>query len=480
MPDAQHDRLEFLGLREAAARVASRSVASEALTRALLDRIRNLDGLGAYVQVMGDQALASARRADAELARGIYRGPLHGIPLAVKDIFCIDGEPAAAGMPMLAGVVADRDATVIHRLREAGAVLLGRLTLTEGAYAEHRPPYPAPINPWNASSWSGASSSGSAVAVAAGLAFATLASETGGSTKLPSAANGVTAIKPTWGRVSRDGMFELAASLDHVGIMARCAADLAVVLGCVAGPDPKDPTSVQRTVPDYIALLDRPLDGLRIGLDRSWTHEGVDQAVSGALEGAMGVLAELGAQVVDVRLPDATAVIHDWFGICAVQAALAHESTFPARQSEYGSALYELLSLGHRLSGIDVQRLLRRRELFRGSLNAVFEQVDVLALPVMSVPVPTTGRMDQIDDELIVAIHRFTCPFTMSGHPGIVMPCGFTSQQTPIAFQLVGRCFAEETLLSAGHAFQRATDWHRVHPRQPIDANKVVRRSQAQ
>jgi amidase len=165
-----------------------------------------------------------------------------------------------------------------------------------------------------------------------------------------------------------------------------------------------------------------------------------------------------------VTLPEATGVIHDWFGICAVQAALAQEATFPARQAEYGPALTALLNLGHRISGIELQRLLRRREIFAGQMSAVLEQVDVLALPVMSVPVPTTERMDRIDDDMIVALHRFTCPFTMSGHPGITMPCGFTAQRTPIAFQLVGRRFSEASLLNASHRFQTVTAWHRVHP----------------
>ena len=460
----QDDELHYLELREVADLIASRRISSEQLTRALLDRVHGLDDLQSYVQVMSESALASARLADEELARGHPRGALHGVPIAVKDIFQIEGEGTAAGMSIKASAVAQGDATVIRRLRDAGAVILGRLTLTEGAYAEHRAPYSAPTNPWNGECWSGASSSGSAVAVAAGLAFAALASETGGSTKLPSAANGVTGIKPTWGRVSRHGVFELAASLDHVGIIARSAADLAIMLGAVAGPDRLDPSAAQLGVPDYVALLGKPLDGLKIGVDQTWTHEGVDRSVSEALEGAVEVLKDLGAQVVQVTLPKATGVIHDWFGICAVQAALAHEATFPAQQAEYGPALTALLNLGHRIPGIELQRLLTRRDLFRGQMNTVLQQVDVLALPVMSVPVPSIERMSRIDEEMILALHRFTCPFTMSGHPGVVMPCGFTARRTPIAFQLVGRHFAEHTLLSVGYHFQSATDWHRVHP----------------
>ncbi|HEX7867758.1 MAG TPA: amidase [Variovorax sp.] len=455
----------YLELLEAARLVASRDCSSETLTRALLERIRKVDGgLGAYVEVMEEEALACARLADDEVARGCVRGPLHGVPVAVKDIFHIEGHAMAAGMAMRADEIAAGDATAIRRLREAGAVLLGRLTLTEGAYAEHRTPYRAPSNPWNAQCWSGASSSGSAVAVAAGLAYATLASETGGSTKLPSAANGVTAIKPSWGRVSRHGMFELAASLDHVGIMTRSVSDLAVMLGTVAGPDPLDPGAAQRVVPDYCAALRQPIRGLKIGLDTAWTHDGVDKMVSDALENAVEVLCDMGAQVVPVTLPDPADMLVDWFGVCAVQTAIAHDATFPAREREYGPALAELLRLGHRLSGIDLLRMQSRRDAFRKSLSAVLDRVDVLPMPVMSIPTPTMEQMSSIDDDMIVAVHRFTCPFTMSGHPGIVMPCAFSPQGMPIAFQLVGRHFAEETLIRAGSAFQSQTHWHRMHP----------------
>lgn len=459
------ETLHYLDLLEVARLIASRHCTSEALTRALLDRIRRVDaGLRSYVEVMAEEALASARQADEEISRGRVRGPLHGVPVAVKDIFHIEGHAMAAGMAMRVGEIATGDATTIRRLRDAGAVLLGRLTLTEGAYAEHREPYPAPSNPWNARYWPGASSSGSAVAVAAGLAYATLSSETGGSTKLPSAANGVTAIKPTWGRISRHGMFELAASLDHVGIMARSASDLAAMLGVVAGPDAHDPSAACVAVPDYRATSQQSIECLTIGIDPQWTHEGVDKSVSDALEGAVEVLREMGAQVVPVTLPDPAEMLVDWFGICAVQTAIAHDATFPFREREYGAALAELLKLGHRLSGIDLQRMLSRRMAFRASLSAVLDQVDVLALPVMSVPTPTLTQMSMIDDEMIVAVHRFTCPFTMSGHPGIVMPCAFSPQGTPIAFQLISRHFAEDILLRAGRAFQTVTDWHRVHP----------------
>ncbi len=459
------DCWHYLELREVANLLKLREVSPVELAGAMLRRVEELDpGLGAFTQVLADSAMASARRAESEIRRGLYRGPLHGVPVAVKDIFSTEGFATAAGMAMHRSRVGAENATAIDRLGDAGAVLIGKLTLTEGVYAEHTAPYAAPRNPWSRNHWSGASSSGSAVSVAAGLCFGALASETGGSIKLPSAANGVTGIKPTWGRVSRHGVFELAASLDHVGAMARSAADTAVVLGAIAGPDPKDPTASRVAVPDYLAALDEGVRGLRIGLDPAWTHAGVDSSTSGALDGAIGVLVDMGATTHDVRLPDGNAMIWDWFGVCAVETALAHEATYPSCEAEYGPALKDLLKTGHALSAMEHQRLLQRRDAFSRAFDAVFDHVDLIALPVLSFPAPTIQRMADVDDSLIAGLHRFTCPFNMSGHPGIVLPCGFTRERTPIVFQLVGRRFAEASLFAAGHAFQQATHWHRVHP----------------
>lgn len=457
--------LHYLELRELARLIRSKKVSPVEITAAMLSRIDEVDPrLHAYVRVMADSAMESARAAEREIAAGRWRGPLHGVPIAIKDIFWTQGVPTAAGMAMHQEFTGAADATVVRRLRDAGAVLLGKLTLTEGVYAEHRPPYDAPRNPWNGSFWSGASSSGSGVAVAAGLCFAALASETGGSIKLPSAASGVTGLKPTWGRVSRHGVFELAASLDHVGTIARSAADAAVILGAIAGADPQDASASHRPVPDYLQSLDQGVRGLRIGLDEAWAREGVDEGTSYALDGALATLEDLGASLHPVRLPDGNDMIWDWFGVCAVETALAHEGTYPSREAEYGPALADLLKMGHSMTALQHQRLLQRRDAFSRALDAVFEQVDLIALPVLSFPAPTLERMARIDDELIAGLHRFTCPFNMSGHPGIVLPCGFTADRTPIVFQLIGRRFAEDQLLSAGHAFQMHTDWHHVHP----------------
>jgi amidase len=435
------------------------------LTQAMLDRIALVDAnLGAYITPTAELALAQAHQAQEEIARGTIRGPLHGVPIAVKDIYDTAGINTTAGMAIHRDRRPDSDATVITRLREAGAILLGKLTLTEGVYGEHRPPFPAPINPWHADYWSGASSTGSGVAVAAGLCFAALGSETGGSIRLPSAVNGVTGLKPTWGRVSRHGVFELAATLDHVGPLARSAADAAAMLGIIAGPDTLDPTAAQVAVPDYAAALDAGVDGLRIGVDHDWVSGNTDAETLAALNESLDVLQRCGATLIEVSVPDVTQMIWDWFPICAVQTARAHAATYPARKDEYGPALAALLETGNALSGIEYQEALLRRMDFSGRVQALLQTVDVLALPVLSFPAPTISRMQDITDEIIAGIHRFTCPFNLSANPGIVLPNGFSAAGVPIVFQLIGRHFEEALLLTAGHAFQQATTWHQRHP----------------
>lgn len=418
----------------------------------------------AYIADLRDQAAAQAAAIDAAINRGEELGPLAGVPIAIKDIFDVAGVATTAGMSIHRNNLATADATVVRRLREAGAVLLGKLTLTEGVYAEHRPPFAAPVNPWHPDYWSGASSSGSGVALAAGLCRAALGSETGGSIKLPAAANGVTALKPTWGRVSRHGVFELAATLDHVGPFARSAADAALILGAIAGADANDPTAAPLPVPDYATALQDGIAGVRIGTDPAWIAQSTDAETRGALATALEVLAGCGAELADVDVPDVNDMIWDWFPVCAAQTALAHADTFPSRRAEYGPALEQLLDMGRKLSATDYQQVLLRREEFRGRLAAMFTRVDLLAIPVLAFPVPSLERMQAIDDELIAGLHRFTCPFNMSGSPGLVLPCGLNQDGLPLVFQLVGKHYAEDLLLAAGAAYQQQTDWHKRRP----------------
>jgi len=459
--------LHYLELLEIGRRIQARELSSAEVTDALLARIEALDGqLKSYARLMPEQARADAARADAEIAQGTIRGPLHGVPIGVKDLCWTQGVATAAGMTLYEDFIPDRDATVVRRLRDAGAVILGKLQLTESAYADHHPAIAPPVNPWNAAHWPGVSSSGSGVATAAGLCYGSLGSDTGGSIRFPSAANGLTGLKPTWGRVSRYGVFELAATLDHVGPMTRSAADAGAMLGVIAGADPNDPTASLEPVPNYLAGLTRGIGGLRIGVDSTWNSDGVDAVTRAMMDQAAQVLVDLGAELREVRFPDSTQVTADWFPLCGVETAVAHERTYPSRKGEYGPGLAGLLDLGHAQSGMDYQKIVLHRHDFSGRVRALFQGIDLLLVPATGVASPTVARMAQLatDAELMSALLRYTCPFDMTGSPTITLPGGMTQQGTPVAFQLVGRHFDEALLVRAGWAFQQATDWHRQHP----------------
>jgi amidase len=465
--DAIAADLHYLELTELAARIRTREISPVAVTRAQLDRIALLDSaLGSYALVMADVAMAQADAAEAEIAAGRYRGVLHGVPIAVKDLCWTKGVPTAAGMPIYKHFRPDEDATVVRRLNQAGAVLLGKLQLTEGAYSDHHPSITRPKNPWNAEYWPGISSSGSAAATAAGLCYGSLGSDTGGSIRWPAAANGVTGLKPSWGRVSRYGVFALAPTLDHLGPITRSAADAAAMLGAIAGSDPSDPTAVLDPVSDYLSAVGRDVRGLRIGVDAGWNSDGVDATTQTALSEATEAFRSLGATIVEVQFPDVTQAIADWVPNCAVEAAIAHEATYPRRKDEYGPVLASVIEVGRALSGVDYQKILLRRLDLRGRVSALFAAIDLLLIPVHPFPPLSLAMVRTLGEQpdLIAKLQRYTCPFDMTGHPTITLPCGFGEAGLPIAFQLVAADLCEATLIRAGAAFQGATSWHRRHP----------------
>lgn len=409
--------------------------------------------------------MAEARSADEEIAAGHVRGPLHGVPIAVKDLLWTAGVPTAHGMSIHRAYCPTEDATVVRRLRSAGAVILGKLQQTESAFVDHHPQVVPPVNPWSDALWTGVSSSGSGVATAAGLCYGSLGSDTGGSIRHPCAANGVTGIKPTWGRVSRHGCFELAASLDHIGPMARSVADVAAMLGVIAGVDPLDPTASARAVPDYLGTMTQGLEGVRVGIDGHWTLDLVDPATRDMLQSVCETLIGLGASIRDVVFPDVGPVVQDWLPLCAVECAVAHRATFPARRDDYGPTLQALLDLGHSMRATDHQQLLLRRADFSGRVRAVFGQVDLLLVPVCATAGLTLDRVrDMASDNSLITLGRYTFPFDISGNPALTLPGGITKDGTPLGFQLVAPHFDEAQLLQAGWAFQRATAWHRRHP----------------
>ena len=301
------------------------------LTSAILERIEALDGyLKSFATVMADSALASARTAEQEIAAGNYRGGLHGVPIAVKDLCFTSGVATMGGARVLRDFVPDFDGTVVQKLNAAGAVILGKLNLTEGAMAGYNPEFQIPVNPWGSDRWSGASSSGSGVATAAGLCYGSLGSDTGGSIRFPSAACGIVGIKPTWGRVSRYGVLALAESLDHVGPMTRSASDAGVMLQAIAGQDTNDPTSLTSPVPNMLEGVDQGVRGVRIGVDERYISDGVDSELAAAvLEGAR-LLESKGAVLAPVRMPDTEPFSRAWGVLCSAEAAAAHRETFPS------------------------------------------------------------------------------------------------------------------------------------------------------
>jgi amidase len=463
----ENDELHYLELVEVAKLLHERKVSPVEVTRSQLQRIEQCDRkLGSYLTVMAEQAMAEAHVAEDEIMAGTIRGILHGVPVALKDLCWTKGVPTTFGTTIYEDFVPSDDATVVERLRTAGAIILGKLKLTEGAYADHHPTISPPVNPWNSQLWAGTSSSGSGVATAAGLCYGSLGTDTGGSIRFPSAANGVTGLKPTWGRVSRHGVFELAATLDHVGPMARSAADAGAILGVIAGSDGRDPTASLTPVPDYLGSLTRGLINVRVGFDEAWAADEVDEATRAVLNEAIRAIAELGGSVRKVAFPDPSEIIADWFPLCGVEAALAHEKTYPASAKEYGQSLGDLIKLGRSLSGMEHQKMVLRRLEFKARLTAMFQEVDLLLIPVTAMASPSLELMKRWGEEpnLIAGILRYTCPFDSTGSPTITLPGGRSSANGPIAFQLVARHFDEELLTRAGWAFQQITDWHRRHP----------------
>jgi amidase len=450
--------------------VAALELRSTDLTRHMLDRIAAVDTrLQSYVTVMADRAMASAERSDAEIRDGRYRGPLHGVPIAVKDLCNTRGVRTMAGTKVLADFIPDFDATVVARLEAAGAIVLGKLVLCEGAYGPYFPGFQVPVNPWDATRWSGVSSSGCGVATAAGLCFASVGTDTGGSIRYPSAANGCVGLKPTYGRVSRHGVFALAASMDHVGPMTRSVEDAAILFEAMAGPDPRDPSSLPDPVPPVRAELGRGVAGLRVGFDRRYATDDVDPDVAQAMDDVLAELKRLGATVVTVEMPDVSKVGSAWIDLCSVEALAANEKTFPSRAGEYGPGFRAALEYGRRLTPAALAAAAAVRSEVAASLERMLDTVDCLVCPSMA----NTARVkeaDPYDEEtaeswsLQVRNDVHTQPFNFSGSPTLSVPCGFSADGLPMSVQFVGPKLSESVLCRIGHAYERATQWHSMHP----------------
>ncbi len=477
MPDSSRENvtldgpLHFESLTDVARLIESGEISPVELTELMLARIEAIDDrLMSYVTVMADQALEAARSAEEEIRAGRYRGPLHGIPIAVKDLCYTRGVRTMGGSGALSDFIPDYDATVITKLKESGAILLGKLNLTEGAMGGYHPEFELPVNPWDEDLWVGASSSGSGVATAAGLCFAALGTDTGGSIRFPSMANGVVGLKPTYGRVSRYGVLPLAESLDHVGPMARTVNDAATVFQAIAGHDPNDATSLNERVPDVLSEMRRGVSGTRVGYDARYATEGVDPDLVASIEAALGVLEGLGAEVVTVEMPEfPQALVDAWFAMCSYEALRAHATTYPSRASEYGAYFREFLEIGSGVTDEAYADASEARSEFSGRFRALLETVDAVACPSGGAPFAFPaevqyGDMAGFDPFMQNVLFQFTLPADFAGTPTISLPCGATADGVPQTIQFMGRSLGESMLCRIAYGYEQATEWHTRHP----------------
>lgn len=450
-----------LGLVEAQENLRRGNFTALELTDSLLSRIDDLEPtLRCFATRTPELARSQARAADSARARGEDLGWLQGIPIGLKDLCATEGAPTHAGSLACANWRPEIESTVAARLRKAGAVLLGKLTTTEGASGVHHPEVPAPLNPWNPLYWVGASSSGSASATSAGLCMASLGSDTGGSIRFPSQCCGLVGLKPTWGLVSRHGVFPLAPSLDHVGPMARHVEDVAAVLSVISGRDELDPTTAYSSREDYSSSLSDELTLLRIGFDEKFCTDGVNTHIVRSIRSAVDILRDRGATILPISLPKVPDMHNAWLIQCGMEASASHDGTYPQKKAEYGPALSALLEWGRKRSHVEIVDSFMVREALVCEWNRVFQNVDAVISPTTFDSVPTLERgRSQMRGKDMRRLMHFTVQANFTGCPTISIPGEFDSAGVPTGFQIIGRRFGEEALLRLGFAIQKESDW---------------------
>jgi aspartyl-tRNA(Asn)/glutamyl-tRNA(Gln) amidotransferase subunit A len=463
----------FLGAARQAALVRARQVSPVDLVRAYLDRIDRLDGrLRAYITVTREAALHAAQAAEDAVTRGAPLGPLHGVPFAVKDQFVTRGVRTTAGSRILADNVPDEDATVVARLTAAGGILLGKLNLTEFALGGTLQfPFGQPRNPWNTDHDTGGSSAGSGVAVAAALCAVSLGEDTGGSVRTPASWCGVAGHRPTWGLVSRHGCIPLSWSQDAPGPLGRTVEDCALLLGLIAGTDPRDPLTTRRPVPDYRAALTGEVRGLRIGVIRELTHGGeTDPEVRDAVLAAVETLRARGAAIDEVSLSLVPRAGAAFMAICDSEGAGLHLAWLRSRPADYDAGTRRRLLAASLLPAVLLQKAQQARALVRRQILDALVDHDVLVAPTSHRAAPTITAFTAPITSTREAAGRFftrrsfTTPAALAGTPALAVPCGFGVSGLPLSLQIIGRRFEDATVLRVGHAYEQSTDWHRRRP----------------
>jgi aspartyl-tRNA(Asn)/glutamyl-tRNA(Gln) amidotransferase subunit A len=462
-----------LSLTEVSARIAARDLSPVEVVEAVLARIAAVDAeLNAYVDVHRDSSLAAADAAERAIAAGYHVGPLHGVPLALKDNVATRGEPWRAGSHLLRDSVASEDATIARHLRSAGAILIGKLNMHELAYGvtTNNPHFGAARNPWNTDRTPGGSSGGSGAAVAARLTYGAVGTDTGCSVRLPASFNGIAGLRPSIGRVSNHGIVPLAWTLDTAGPMCRTVADCAAMLQAMAGYDARDRQTSNLPVPEYAEELERGPDGLAVAVVQDFSLSGLQPEVEAAMRGALDELDRAGVRIVDVRIDGLEPSISALLTIDIAEPAAYHAQWLRERPGDYGADVRSLLEVGELYLATHYIQAQRYRVVLRDKLASVLRDVDAIVTPTVPFTAPPVGATEVAMEsgevlDIITAVMRYNALPPLTGMPALSVPCGFSSDGLPIGMQLIGRAFDEATVLRLGHGYQQLTEWHERSPR---------------
>jgi len=459
-----------LTIAEASAALRRGDITSLELTDATLRRIADTEErIHAYVHIYGDAARADAQERDRELSQGRWRGPLHGIPIAIKDLLHTTDAPTEAGSPAMRGFLSGYNATIVERLRQAGAIIVGKTVTHELAYGVDTPPT---RSPWGSDHYPGGSSAGSGAAVAARSAYGAIGTDTGGSIREPASLNGLVGLKPTFGRVSRHGVVPLSFSLDHAGPITRTVVDCALMLGAIAGYDPRDPGSIDEPVPEYLHGIDADIRGLRIGVERDYSFGPTIQGpVREAVEEMIAELASLGAEIVEVTMPELFIMSPVGLTILLVEGSAVHRRLLRERGDHLDPNTRVMLELGEFVPATHYVQALRARSVLQATTRHLYAAhgLDMLlgpTLPTPTVAMDMLGVPDESGEDPMTAAINTTFPGNVTGLPTMTIPCGFSPDGFPIGAQLMGRPFGEPALFRLARAYERNHDWVSRRPPQ--------------
>lgn len=468
-------RLTDLTLAEAAKKIETKKLSPVELTKACLERVEKYDDtLKTFISVYADEAIEIAKANERLISSGNYLGPLHGIPMALKDNVAVANKVTTAGSMILKNEVSKEDATVTKNLRSSGAIILGKLNMHEFAWGgtSENPHYGTVRNPWDTERFAAGSSGGSGASVSAGMCLASIGTDTGGSIRLPSAINGLAGIRPTYGRVSNAGIIPLAWSMDTAGPMARTAEDCAIVFQHLAGHDSKDPNSARVLVDDYISNLRKPLKGIKIGVVPGYFFHHLQQPVHDAVKEALEVYQQLGAEIVEVDIKNIHGNISAQLTIESVEPSAYHQKWLREHPESYGEDVRILLEMGEMLLATHYVQAQRYRALLRNEFMEAFDKVDVFICPTLPFTATKVGTMkvvieNGVEEDMLAAIMQFTGVPSLTGLPSLNVPCGFDDDGMPIGMQIIGKPFDEALLFNMGTVYQDNTNHHEQRPPLP-------------